>query len=63
MNWEILSTTNDTIKNIPVITKKLSGLVDISSVCRYQYITINRKSYLIPVILKIKLIGIDMSEF
>ena len=28
VNWEILSTTNDTIKNIPVITKKLSGHVD-----------------------------------
>ena len=31
VNWEILSTTNDTIKNIPVITKKLSGHVDNSS--------------------------------
>jgi len=31
VNWEILSTTNDTIKNIPVITKKLLGHVDNSS--------------------------------
>jgi len=31
VNWEILSTTNNTIKNIPVITKKLSGHVDNSS--------------------------------
>jgi hypothetical protein len=31
VSWEILSTINDTIKNIPVITKKLSGHVDNSS--------------------------------
>lgn len=31
VNWEILSTTDDTLKNIAVITKKLSGHVDNSS--------------------------------
>lgn len=31
VNWEILSITNDTIKNIPAITKKLSGRMDNSS--------------------------------
>src|ERR1035437_203588 len=31
VNWEVVSTSKDTIKNIPVITKKLLGHVDNSS--------------------------------
>jgi hypothetical protein len=38
VNWEIVSITKDTIKNIPVITKKLLGHVDNSS---YPLLTVN----------------------
>lgn len=31
VNWEVISSTNDTVENIPVIVKKLSGHVDNTS--------------------------------
>ena len=38
VSWEVLSVTKDTVKNIPVITKKLQGNVDNSS---YPLISVN----------------------
>lgn len=66
INWEIVNTTNDTIKNIPVITKKLVGHVDNSS---YPLITVDIQLTLttpadavkpVPVIMDF---GFDFSKF